>query len=106
MPELKPCPFCGSTNITIQHGGIGGTGECYCRCRKCLSDGPWTDGSDEDAIAAWNHRADGVMAVDAPIELPPLPASWRGASAQVQAYARAAVLADRAARGVKEDENA
>lgn len=54
--ELKPCPFCGGSNL--------GTGmECCVICYDCSSEGPW------DAPYTWNTRADDTspaIANDAP----------------------------------------
>jgi len=47
--ELKPCPFCGSTNLNV-------TAESsYVMCYGCDADGPVTRPSTA-AIAAWNNR--------------------------------------------------
>lgn len=54
--EIKPCPFCGSTNLRVM-GGIGK----YVKCRDCeASSGHLPGGScsaDEGAaVEAWNAR--------------------------------------------------
>lgn len=56
MTELKPCPFCGGTDLRIM-GGIGK----YVKCRSCeASSGHLPGGAcaaDEHAAAqAWNAR--------------------------------------------------
>lgn len=60
--KLKPCPFCGSTDIIIDEDFgfyIGcDTDNCrgsfsLCECQDVGYYLSW-----EDAIAAWNHRAD------------------------------------------------
>ena len=56
MIEIKPCPFCGSTNLRVM-GGIGK----YVKCRDCeASSGHLPGGScsaDEGAaVEAWNAR--------------------------------------------------
>lgn len=52
--QLAPCPFCGSTDITIFD-----TGEQQnlfrCLCLRCDSGGPWRD-TRLNAIAIWNTR--------------------------------------------------
>jgi Lar family restriction alleviation protein len=48
--ELKPCPFCGSTNLNVTHESS------YVMCYGCDADGPVTRPS-AAAIAAWNNRA-------------------------------------------------
>ena len=55
--ELKPCPFCGSTEVDISF--------LYCRrrayCMKCYAQGPISYESRESAIESWNRRrADGL----------------------------------------------
>lgn len=66
--ELKPCPFCGGEGKAYQHGDVG----FVVQCRRC---GIWNAGyspawshvtedefhgfaTKDDAIAAWNRRAD------------------------------------------------
>ena len=64
MPELKPCPFCGCTDIRL----VGGDSITILHCRKCkaemcrtASDGDEffaeeTDKTKKAAIEAWNRR--------------------------------------------------
>lgn len=55
MNELKPCPFCGSENVGISLW----LGHCCITCRDCLGGiAPAPDLTKEDAVAAWNRRAD------------------------------------------------
>lgn len=54
LPELKPCPFCGSTDIQI----IEYRSEATITCKDC---NVWVDHifdamSREEAIALWNRR--------------------------------------------------
>jgi len=49
--ELKPCPFCGSTNL-----GFLSLFAWEVQCNLCLAEGPKAD-TREEAIAAWNRRA-------------------------------------------------
>lgn len=52
--ELKPCPFCGRSDITI---GFENTRDAvYIYCCKCRIQGPWTNDITE-AGTAWNQRA-------------------------------------------------
>ena len=52
MSALKPCPFCGASgNIEI----IGAPEIIvYVHCGSCVADGPGSDESLEEAVAAWN----------------------------------------------------
>ena len=49
MIRLKPCPFCGSEKILILEDGIIECQECPCAIENDLI-------SEEELIAAWNHR--------------------------------------------------
>ena len=51
MIELKPCPFCGETEITVKHGKY----MWWCVCEKCNA----TGGAQSRKLAAievWNRR--------------------------------------------------
>lgn len=51
--ELKPCPFCGGNNLSIENDDY--TGEFLVLCAKC---GPaCLDKYKADSIALWNQRA-------------------------------------------------
>ena len=51
MGDLKPCPFCGSTDLRLNEF------EQYGICNSCNAFGPSFDIVDEcDAIAVWNRR--------------------------------------------------
>ncbi|HGV9229872.1 TPA: Lar family restriction alleviation protein [Providencia rettgeri] len=51
MPEINPCPFCGSENITIESHDYRTW--FYIRCHSCGTKGP--DVNDKPmAIMAWN----------------------------------------------------
>lgn len=62
MTELKPCPFCGGTNITMYssedpslHGFIhlcGGVDDCMVKVES------WLFATEEEVIEAWNRRFD------------------------------------------------
>jgi len=58
MNELKPCPFCGGTPILeLFNDGFFD----YARIRCCRVIFDWCgDETGEQAIAAWNRRADAV----------------------------------------------
>ena len=49
-PELKPCPFCGGTDLRVYDRGYS-----WVECRPCEAEGPAAD-SRESAIAKWNER--------------------------------------------------
>jgi len=50
--NLKPCPFCGSKDVSISHV-YGSLYQGY--CDNCTGEGPWRN-SRRGAIAAWNRR--------------------------------------------------
>jgi Lar family restriction alleviation protein len=80
MADLKPCPFCGSTNISSGESLNGHMGN-YSKqtaCEDCGALGPEAPVTleqargpvgDDLADAAWNRRADdsGVEASDKPV---------------------------------------
>lgn len=49
--ELKPCPFCGSNDVTVNDAYM----HSYAQCRVCRAEGGLRDSHDE-AVAAWNRR--------------------------------------------------
>ena len=49
----KGCPFCGSLDIEPR----GCEAPFYVGCNNCGAEGPIA-GSDEEALSAWNGRAD------------------------------------------------
>lgn len=68
MAELKPCPFCGETNLILAEDSDPGYWKrYYIRCTNCGARGgsyrPWRrDGSalkevEEKAAELWNRRA-------------------------------------------------
>ena len=53
--ELKPCPFCGSTNVQLRPTDSNYV-YYHVQCNNCMAQGGariW----EEDAVAAWNQRA-------------------------------------------------
>ena len=58
--ELKPCPFCGGTEQRVKSSGRWGW---FVSCR-CCAVGPSATSKDE-AIAAWNNRADDERYIEA-----------------------------------------
>ena len=68
--ELKPCPFCGSTDLVL--GGFKGILEdrLFVHCRTCVMSGPLgkQGKNDEDAakkaIQVWNRRMNDVESKD------------------------------------------
>lgn len=59
LPKLKPCPFCGSVNLSLTQDDFGHWGvECHgYACHAYLSNAKWACERKEDAIAMWNRRA-------------------------------------------------
>lgn len=49
--ELKPCPFCGSDDVSIWDGIERAA------CENCGTCGPSHDGGKEEAARLWNERA-------------------------------------------------
>jgi Lar family restriction alleviation protein len=49
--ELKPCPFCGGTDVEA----IDQQGVAWVLCKSCSVDGPFGSTA-EEATAVWNHR--------------------------------------------------
>jgi Lar family restriction alleviation protein len=64
---LKPCPFCGSTNVAIRkdvHGNLLWWGEC----QECDSSTGTRDTADQ-AVAVWNTRAESADLTAAQAEI-------------------------------------
>jgi Lar family restriction alleviation protein len=51
--ELKPCPFCGGTDIRVV--APNGNDDYWAQCTKCCAESGVKTGRDA-AIAAWNRR--------------------------------------------------
>lgn len=51
--KLKPCPFCGSTNLSLTESLDM---YMFVNCEICNSAGP-SKKTGNEAIEAWNHRA-------------------------------------------------
>jgi|WetSurMetagenome_2_1015567.scaffolds.fasta_scaffold488960_1 Lar family restriction alleviation protein len=51
MSELKPCPFCGSSEITV----VKAFGDRYCYCDKCYASTASAE-CREVALSFWNAR--------------------------------------------------
>jgi len=56
---LKPCPFCGASDIVLVVEQIAGCPECddncYIRCNQCFAGGPNYE-DEQRAQNAWNER--------------------------------------------------
>lgn len=52
MSELKPCPFCGSSQLHMHDDGY----IKWVECEDCLAEGPVIVGSEESATDIWNTR--------------------------------------------------
>lgn len=55
--DLLSCPFCGGTNIELDHTDISVV------CWDCAAEGPFGDADMEWAIEAWNRRAEPIQPV-------------------------------------------
>lgn len=60
MSELKPCPFCGG-EARLSHAGAKHIIFCP-NCVRLPADGGYIN--QEQAVAAWNNRADGWISID------------------------------------------
>ena len=57
MAELKPCPFCGSKELSeAQHKQYGMSLRYTIKCLKCM--GEMTRTTKQKAEKAWNRRAE------------------------------------------------
>ena len=54
--ELKPCPFCGCVKSVAENNGKSVFWR-VCANMGCGTEGPVSIVSQEEADAAWNHRA-------------------------------------------------
>ena len=99
IKDLKPCPFCGSTDLVIGKGGS------YIECLNCETLGPSAVSSvgvnwsqrvyEEEAMVAWNRRtrnekpSSPAQSIDQPLDYPARPqeggAEGRDAQAEAQA---------------------
>lgn len=60
VPGLRPCPFCGSGNVSMRVDGDTGA---RVWCNTCLALGPpFGRLAVESAVAAWNRRKPGPRA--------------------------------------------
>jgi Lar family restriction alleviation protein len=60
MSDLKPCPFCGSTNGEVQ------ALDEYVKCNDCEAFEPWAfDRGETDAVELWNRRVDPIARLEA-----------------------------------------
>jgi Lar family restriction alleviation protein len=59
LEALKPCPFCGSDNVSASYSTNLDNVIChrFVECEDCAACGP-TDPDETRAIAAWNTRHD------------------------------------------------
>ena len=56
VTELKPCPFCGGTDLRVVDPPV--CDEWVVEC-ACDANGPIANPTPEDAIETWNMRAGG-----------------------------------------------
>ena len=57
MAELKPCPFCGSHAVKIEHPLFECQKACCVKCYNCSCTTAIYD-SETKCVKAWNRRAD------------------------------------------------
>ena len=68
MTDLKPCPFCGETNVSVNNGSTFRWRVAVCNCcgaqagevrAQTYGDGTrdtWEAEAKKDALAEWNRR--------------------------------------------------
>ena len=54
--ELKPCPFCGGINASIENGGFSNRKQVI--CPDCGATATNSSTLRTEAIAAWNRRTE------------------------------------------------
>lgn len=55
MDELKPCPFCGSKEVRMRFDSV--IESYYVTCKKCGAEVSQFYGLKDEAVEAWNRRA-------------------------------------------------
>ena len=55
--EMKPCPYCGSTNTEVVSKVQEHAFHYWVRCMSCAAEGPWAK-TYNGAIEWWNMRGD------------------------------------------------
>jgi Lar family restriction alleviation protein len=58
--DLKPCPFCGSTDVVVGYRDTEYMGFFFFACQNCSTQGPCVkhgDHYESRATEAWNTRA-------------------------------------------------
>lgn len=55
--DLKPCPFCGSTDLTVDN--LGQRNDWFVNCNICEIQ-QIANYTEAQAVALWNKRADGI----------------------------------------------
>ena len=59
MPELKPCPFCGSGAVLQTFTtALEKIPRFRIRCKACWCETDWDSFTPEEAAEKWNGRAD------------------------------------------------
>ena len=62
MAELKPCPFCGSKEVkVIEHKYYHSLNSYGVKCFGCKTESYQFFDTKNEAIEAWNRRAEGCM---------------------------------------------
>lgn len=69
MSNLKPCPFCGSERVGMNHPLDGG---CHVICSKCGSEGSLALGK-EEAVEKWNEAPRRNEFVELPVDAEGVP---------------------------------
>jgi Lar family restriction alleviation protein len=54
MTKLKPCPFCGSINLS--EDALRSVSSYWISCDDCLANGPTSEVDNVEAVELWNSR--------------------------------------------------
>ena len=65
MEELRPCPFCGGEHVEVVCQGSRTNDPHVVQCDDC--DASASGMSRDEAIAAWNRRAERTCHIDMPV---------------------------------------
>ena len=53
---LEDCPFCGSSNVELEHSSLNESEVFWVVCRDCGAEGPVSLTTEDFAVEIWNTR--------------------------------------------------